>query len=474
MTMPDIIEKLKDNPEEARVVLACNFALFIKVFHFYLRREKFIFKPFHLTLIKKLEDIVFGKNEKQNLAISISPRTGKSLIVKYFLAWAYGVNKNCQNIYTSYSDKLIQKFSGEIRDLINSDLYRQIFGIELKHDTQSKSLWNIQGGGGLIASPMGGTITGFGAGGLGDNYAGALVIDDPLKADDYKSEAERQNCLDFYIDTLKSRRENLDKTPIIVIMQRLHREDLIGWLEKNEAEDWDFVKLPALNPDGTSIFPEKVSAEYLEKIKIENPYLFNAQYQQEPTILGGGVIKHEWWQYYSEKNLNYRRIFITADTAMKTNEWNDFTAMGVWGLGQDNKLRLLDFVHGKFEAPELESTFLGLWQKWQSGINNRRIAAVYIEDKASGTGLIQSLRRKGGLPIVGVIPDKDKLERVYDCVGQIAAGNVLLPNNESDPVSREVLAEADAFSADMSHPHDDIVDMITMAINQAYNQKGLF
>ena len=82
--------------------------------------------------------------------------------------------------------------------------------------------------------------------------------------------------------------------------------------------------------------------------------------------------------------------------------------------------------------------------------------------------------RTGGLPIVGVIPDKDKLERVYDCVGQIAAGNVLLPNNESDPVSREVLAEADAFSADMSHPHDDIVDMITMAINQAYNQKGLF
>ena len=230
MSMQDIIEKLKDNPEEARVVLACNFALFIKVFHFHLRREKFIFKPFHLTLIKKLEDIVFGKNEKQNLAISISPRTGKSLIVKYFLAWAYGVNKNCQNIYTSYSDKLIQKFSGEIRDLINSDLYRQIFGIELKHDTQSKSLWNIQGGGGLIASPMGGTITGFGAGGLGDNYAGALVIDDPLKADDYKSEAERQNCLDFYIDTLKSRRENLDKTPIIVIMQRLHREDLIGWL----------------------------------------------------------------------------------------------------------------------------------------------------------------------------------------------------------------------------------------------------
>ena len=472
--MKEVVDALLENPAEARTLLRCDFKLFIKVFHWYMIRQEFIFLPFHLMLIKKFEDIVFGRNEKQNLAISIPPRTGKSTIVKYFIAWTYAINPNCNNIYTSYADKLIQKFSGEIKDLIDTDLYKTLFGISLKQDTQSKSLWNIQGGGSLVASAMGGTITGFGAGTLKEGYGGAVFIDDALKADNYKSVIERENSIDFYVSTLKSRRERLDKTPIIVIMQRLHKADLIGWLMENEPKEWDFVKLPALQEDGTSIFPEKIPVEYLEDLKLTKPYVFNSQYQQEPSILGGGVIKHEWWQYYQEPNIPCRRLFITADTAMKTKEWNDFTAIGVWGLGQDNKLRLLDFVHGKFEAPELESTFLGLWEKWKVGHTNRRVDAVYIEDKASGTGLIQNLRRKGGIPVMGIIPDKDKVERVNDCVGQIAAGNVLLPYSETDNVSRQVLAECDSFSADMSHEHDDIVDMITMAINQAYNPRGLF
>ena len=472
--MEQVIKELKQHPIEARLLLQSDFKLFIRVFHWYMWRQNFVFLPFHLMMIKKLEDIVFGNNKKQNLAITIPPRAGKSTIVKYFIAWTYAINRNCNNIYTSYSDKLIQKFSGEIKDLIDTDLYKELFKMDLKKDTQSKSLWNIESGGSLVASAMGGTITGFGAGGLKDYYSGAVFIDDPLKADNYKSAVERENCIDFYISTLKSRRERLDKTPIILIMQRLHKNDLVGWLMENEPDDWDFVKLPALQEDGTSIFPDKISVEYLEKLKLERPYVFYAQYQQEPTVLGGGVIKHEWWQYYQDMNTNYRRIYITADTAMKTKEWNDYTAIGVWGLGADNKLRLLDMVHGKFEAPDLENVFLGLWEKWKNGINNRHITSVIVEDKASGTGLIQSLRRKGGIPITGYIPDKDKLERVNDCIGYIASGNVLLPENENHNISRQVLAEADAFCADMSHDHDDIVDMITIAINNAYNQRGLF
>ena len=474
MSMQEKINLIEENPEYGRVILASSFRLFIKVFHYYTHREEFIFKPFHLLLIKKLENIVFGQNEKQNTAISISPRTGKSLITKYFIAWTYTVNRKCQNIYTSYSDKLIQKFSGEIRDLINSELYRKLFKINLKQDTHSKSLWNIENGGGLMASPLGGSITGFGAGGVGENYAGAVFIDDCMKADDYKSQVARDNCVDFYVQTLKSRRENLTKTPIIVIMQRLHKEDLIGWLMEHEPDDWDFVRLPALQEDGTSIFPEKLSAEYLEKIKVENPYLFNSQYQQEPITLGGGVFKHEWWKYYSDPNIAYKRLFITADTAMKTAEWNDFTAIGVWGLTFDNHLYLLDLIHGKFEAPELEASFIGLWNKWQNGVGNRRISAVYIEDKASGTGLIQSLRRKGGLPIMSFVPDKDKLSRARDAVGYVASGNIFFPENDGHPISKTMLSELDAFSADMSAPHDDLVDMLTSAVKMAYEQKGLF
>ena len=131
-------------------------------------------------------------------------------------------------------------------------------------------------------------------------------------------------------------------------------------------------------------------------------------------------------------------------------------------------------VHGKFEAPELESAFISLWKKWQNGIGNRRISAVYIEDKASGTGLIQSLRRKGGLPIIAITPEKDKLSRAMDCVGYVASGCVYLPESENHPISREFLAELDAFSADGSAPHDDITDMTNYSINQAFNHRGLF
>ena len=470
----DVLKIMESDCVNSSILLRTSLKAFIQVFHYYMTREDFIFKPFHLVLINKLEDIVFGKNVKQNLAISISPRTGKSLISKYFISWCFAINRNSNFIYTSYSDKLIQKFSGEIRDLINSELFNKLFGLTLAQDTKAKALWRIIDGGGLMASPLFGSLTGFGGGCVGDSFGGAVIIDDALSATDYKSEVARSNCWDVYTNTLKSRRENLSKTPIIVIMQRLHKEDLIGLLKEKEAEDWDFVSLPALQEDGTSIFPEKLPAEYLEKIKLENPYLFNAQYQQEPITLGGGVIKREWWRYYQSINVSYRKIFITADTAMKTKEWNDYTAIGAWGLTTDNRLYLLDMIHAKLEAPELEQTMLAFWDKWKKGISNRPATALYIEDKASGTGLIQSLRRKGGIPILPYMPDKDKLERVNDIIPWLASGNVYLPFSENDVISKEVLAETDAFSADLSQKHDDIVDMITMAIKSAYMQRGLF
>lgn len=472
-TIDDALKIIEERPEVGRQLLRADFASFIKIFHYYLHKQNFIFKPFHRKLINHFENIVFGRNDKQNLAISISPRTGKSKIVKYFISWTFAINKNCQNIYTSYSDKLIQTFSGEIRDLINSELYRKLFNIELKQDTQSKSIWNITNGGGLVASPLGGSITGFGAGGLGKSFSGAVFIDDPLKAADYKSATARNNCIDFYVNTLKSRREQLEKTPIVLIMQRLHKEDLVGFLKENEKDEWEFVEFPAI-VDGQSIFPEKLPLDYLEKLEISNPYLFHSQYMQEPITLGGGIFKHEWWNYYSDINtIDLKRIFITADTAMKTNRWNDYSAIGVWGVSKINQLYLIDLLHGKYEAPDLEKAFLQLWNKWQYGINNVRTSAVYIEDKASGIGLIQTLKRTGGIPVIPVTPESDKLLRANNCVGYAAGGNVFLPPPTTE-ITKKFTKELEEFSADMSHAHDDICDEFFYAVDQVANQKGLF
>ena len=154
------IKLLEQSAPEAAQLLRVDLQLFIKVFHFYITKQDFVFKPFHLRIIQELESIVYDK--PHNLVISISPRFGKSAIMRYFVAWTYAINRNCNNIYTSYSDELVRQFSGEIRDLVNSPLYQKLFHTKIKEDTQNKGLWQVENGGSVRACSMGGSITGFG------------------------------------------------------------------------------------------------------------------------------------------------------------------------------------------------------------------------------------------------------------------------------------------------------------------------
>ena len=307
-------------------------------------------------------------------------------------------------------------------------------------------------------------------------FGGAILVDDFMKADDYRSDAEKQNCIEIFENTLSSRKNRPSKDPTIIIAQRLAKDDLVNYIKEKYPDEWDFYVIPAYNEEtGESFWEERYPAKFLEQMKQENPFLFYSQYQQEPIAMGGGLFKLSWFRYYQDvKDQPYRRIFITADTACKTKEWNDFTAIGVWGVTQNRRLRLLDFVHGRFEIPELLNVFNNLWEKWKSGIGSCRCSAIYIEDKASGTQVIQTLRRKGGLPIMPVTPEKDKLTRALDAIPQIAAGNIELPESENHPLSKEILVDIVGFSADMSHKFDDSVDCMLYAIDAAYNTKGYF
>ena len=472
----DDIRWLMEHPLEARALLLGDFCLFIRVFHFYMMRDQFILMPFHVELAKKLVAYVMGTNEKQNLYIGLSPRAGKSQLVIYFNAFAFGANPYSNFIYTSYSGDLCVKHSKKIRDIVESDLFRKIFGIRIDPSTSAANLWKIQGGGEFRSVPMGGAITGFGAGTFEDHFGGAILVDDFMKADDYRSDAEKQNCIEIFENTLKSRKNRPAKDPTIIIAQRLAKDDLVAYIKEKYPDEWDFYVIPAFNEEtGESFWEDRYPKKWLLDMKEQNPFLFYSQYQQEPIAQGGGVFKSDWFRFYKDINDQpYRRIFITADTACKTKEWNDFTAIGVWGVTQSNRLRLLDFVHAKMEIPELQQTFLVLWDKWKMGIGSCRCSAIYIEDKASGTQIIQTLRRQGGLPIMPVTPDKDKLTRALNAVPHIASGNLELPESENHQISKEFLSEVLLFSADMSHKNDDVVDCMIYAIDSAYSQRGYF
>ena len=422
-----------------------------------------------------LEKIVFSPDqEKPNLYIGMPPRFGKTQISKYFVAWCFAVNPQSNFILTSYGSDLVLSSSKVIREIIKSELFRLLFSLKVDTSSSGADLWQISGGGSFRAATIEGVVTGFGAGTTSPGFGGALIIDDFLKANESHSQAAKKAVISSYTDALKSRL-NKPGTPIIIIAQRLAVDDLIGYIEENERDKWKFYLIEGLNEEtGRAAWEEKMPAATLQEMKIKTPAVFYSQYQQTPIILGGDVFKSEWWQFYdTRQKFNYRRIFIVGDTALKTGQHNDFTCLMVVGAMTNGTIHLLDMVHGKFEAPDLETVFVNLWNKWRLGVNGCRASAVYIEDKASGIGLIQSIKRRG-VPVVAMTPTKDKYSRALEATPTIQAGLFYLPNSATDPISQKVISETESFRADMTHKHDDITDTVCYAIEKAASGGGFF
>ena len=406
------------------------------------------------------------RGECKRLIINVPPRYSKTeLAVVNFAAWAMGKAPDSEFIHTSYSGTLAANNSFQARELVQYDEYRHIFPeVEIRGDSNAKNEWRTTEGGVFYATGAMGTITGYGAGKHRPSFGGAIIIDDPHKADEAKSNVKRRNVIEWFSTTLESRKNSKD-TPIILIMQRLHQEDLAGWLlNGGNGEKWEHIMLPALRDDGTALWPEKHDVETLKRMEASNRFVFAGQYQQRPTVQGGNIMRGDWFQLYDvAPRLKYRVIY--ADTAQKTAEHNDYSVFEEWGLGEDGKIYLLDLIRGKWEIPELERRAPAFWNK----AKGRDMAAMgqlrqmKIEDNASGTGLIQRMKLDHRIPVAGIKRTKDKYTRLTDVVGYIESGYVCLPRNA--PFLSDFVGECEAFTADDSHPHDDQIDPMIDAIN---------
>ena len=463
------IKLLEESPVEAAYLLRADFSEFIRVFHWYIKKEQFVFKPFHKKIIRELESIVYEK--PKNLIISIPVRFGKSAIMRYFIAWTYAINRNSNNIYTSYSDDLVRQFSGEIRDLINSDLYNKLFYTKIQADTSNKGLWQIEGGGSMRACSMGGSITGFGAGiANSDKYGGAIVVDDPLKADEARSEVAKKHCIDYFNETLLSRR-NKENTPIIIIAQRLAVDDLVGYLKKNNT-DFELLEIPALDDKNKSIWPERFSTESLLKIQREQPYFFAAQYMQNPILAGGNVIHVDKFRTYKElpDNILYTKEF--CDFAMTAKTSSDYSVFLLAGYTQDRKEYIIDVWRNKWEVPDLTKFALTLWKSFKNATNLPYPVprCMCIEQKASGIGVLQEFKKQG-IYVEPLYPTAkgadgkefvaDKFQRACDILPELEVGNLYIPDKSLNKVWLDAfLKELREFSADGTHAHDDICDTV--------------
>ena len=425
--------------------------------------DQFIENHHHRLICTALERVIIG--DIKRLIINLPPRYSKTeLAVVNFIAWAIGIFPDSHFIHASYSKRLASNNSGKIKALVESEIYQEIFNnISLRDDTKAKDEWATRQGGVVYATGSEGTITGYGAGKLRKTFGGAIVIDDPHKASEASSEVRRENVIEWFRTTMESR-TNSAYTPIIIIMQRLHENDLAGWLlNGGNGEKWENIVIPAINEKGEPLWEFRHTLQELRRMEKSNPYVFAGQYMQRPAPLGGGIFKDDWWKFYTvAPNVEYK--IITADTAQKVKEHNDFSVFQCWGV-YENNIYLLDQLRGKWEAPELKTQFKAFWLKhYGTGTETvGRLRSAYIEDKASGTGLIQDIKRNENIPVIPVQRNIDKVTRAMDMSPYIASGYVYLPSNVS--WLSEYLSEFARFTPLMTHEHDDQIDPTLDAIN---------
>jgi len=484
------------NTELLRYELSTDHLSFSRYFFKHRQNIKFRINWHHRLISDVIEDVIQGRKKK--VVINVAPGSSKTeLVVINLIARGLAINPRARFLHLSYSDDLALLNSQTARDLIMSEEYQALWPLKISDDTKSKKRWNIEIdgklAGGVYATSLNGQVTGFRAGHMEPGFQGILCIDDPCKSDDAFSKPKLEQANRRLLTTVKSRLANPD-IPIILIMQRIAENDPVGFIKQgNLGDDWHHVVIPAviddayvasLDPkyqklierDGEGRFSYWPYKEPLaELLKMEqggaegsggariSRHVFASQYQQSPTAMGGNLIKSEWFGKYTVlPKIKYRMIFV--DTAMKTKERNDFSVFGCYGLGEDHKVYLLDQLRGKFEAPELENRAIAFWNK-QKGASVEtlgQLRRMVVEDKASGTGLIQKIKTMNQIPVLGVERTKDKLTRVMDVVGYIESGVVSIPLDA--PFTNDFLSECESFTADDSHAHDDQVDVLCDAI----------
>ncbi|MOA03941.1 Terminase-like family protein [compost metagenome] len=247
----------------------------------------------------------------------------------------------------------------------------------------------------------------------------------------------------------------------------------------NDTElQWRHVCMQALVDEGLpterSLWPAKFTVEQLHAMRDKkndrgevNPVakaMFNSQMQQRPASLEGNMLKASWWRYYASREEVIQRctfFFFTADTAYTKDSANDPSSIMLWGAERGKRLYLLDRISGHWEFPTLLEKTANFW-------NTRTDAQrMYIEAKASGLSLIQTLRKNGvkaqaWKPRDYGYPD-DKVGRVKEASWLIFSGDVWLPDPDEAPWVDSVVDQCSAFTEDDSHAADDDVDCITMA-----------
>ena len=413
------------------------------------------------AIVHQLERVRRG--EIRRLIINMPPRSLKSITASVaFPAFLFGHDPSKRIICVSYSGDLAKKHSNDFRAVLESDWYKSIFPdtrIGLYKNTETEIELTARGF--RLATSVGGTLTGRG----GDT----IIIDDPLKPDDAYSESRRTAANQWFANTLLSRLDDKRTGAIVVVMQRVHLDDLTGYL-LGQSDEWELLSLPAIayadevvpigvdrtycRIAGEALSPREPLAT-LEAMKLEiGGDAFSAQYQQSPVPPGGAMVKRDWIKRYSELPARSERVYVLQswDTASKGGPDNDWSVCTTWIVARKQRWYLIDVMRFRADYPTLKARVVQNAKKWGA----RR---VLVEDKGTGISLVQELRRQIS-GIIAVEPEGDKISRMAVASAKIEAGQVFLPEKATWLADLE--AELFAFPGSR---HDDQCDSISQALS---------
>jgi predicted phage terminase large subunit-like protein len=413
----------------------------------------------HIDLLAEYLTAV-RRREIRRLIINIPPRMMKSLTCTvFFPSWVWTQEPHTRFICSSYADSLSIKHSLDRRTLISSPWYQGLWGslVKFSDDQNLKGEFQNDARGLMIATSTGGSITGKGA--------DFIIVDDPHNPLQVLSDTERVTALRHFDAALSTRLDDPKRGAIVVVMQRLHEDDLTGHLiglqgweqvsipaEAERVETWKFPiskRVHVRNP-GDTIWPERFPQEVLDQFKVQlGSYGYAGQFQQRPSPAEGGILKRGWWKRFETAPEKFDQMIQSWDFTFKDSKGSDFVVGQVWGRVGSNKY-LLDQIRGKFSFTASLAAMRNMTLRWPAA------TAKIVEDKANGPAIIDALRNEL-TGIVPMSPQGSKLARAQAAAPELEAGNYWLPQTQW---AEEFIEECAAFP---NAAHDDMVDAWSQA-----------
>ena len=488
--MSSTLQKAINETAKERKKLYDSLLLFTKVFYRLRTGKDFVLshpicrESHFISITRELEAVV--NCELDLLVINVAPRYGKTELLIHFIAWCLAKYPDSSFIYTSYTHSLAATQGAVIRDIMMLPEYKKLFFVDIDKASSAKHDFKTTEAGGLYSTGIDGTIIGRGAGLSGaykrNRFGGAIIVDDAHKESEVCSDVMRQAVIDRYEGTLKSRRNDGFRTPIIFIGQCLHEDDLAAYLKREVEADTTgrkrMLSLPSLDEAQNALYPEKHTKDELLEMQETNPYVFAAQHQQNPQPAGGSLFKREWFGIL-EIDPEIITTFITCDTAETEKEYNDASVFSFWGVykikhgGFDTGMYGIHWLNCwelRVEPKDLYDEFMQFYYTCMKYKVKPHLAA--IEKKSTGTTLGSSLEAIQGLQVLKLERTRasgSKADRFISIQRYISTGRVTLPTYGKH--TEMCLDHCAKITANNTHRFDDIADTLYDAVKLALIDK---